>query len=73
MKLNEKIQFLNREHWSEFNTMWNNVNDEFSGRQTMFCLCWRLATWLHESNCTRFRAKVNSETVKRLQHLIPKK
>ena len=48
------------------------VFDELSDQQTMFCCCGKLATGLHESNCTKFNNKVDAEVIKRLSHLLPK-
>lgn len=72
MKLAEKLDYIQDNHFSEWLKTRQAVSFELSDRQTMFCVCGRLATGLHESSCRRFNNKVNSETVKRLKHLIPK-
>lgn len=41
-----------------------------SDKQSMFCLCGRLATGLHENGCRKFQNKVTRETIKRLSHLL---
>ena len=46
------------------------VFDKLSASQTMFCCCGRLATSLHERNCTKFNNKVEKETIKRLSYLL---
>ena len=42
------------------------VEDELSAKQSIFCICGRLATGLHETRCRKFRNMVNRETEKRL-------
>lgn len=70
MKIIEKIRILEKEHWTEWYETRRKVDDELSEQQGMWCVCGRLATGLHERNCSRFRNKVNSETVKLLKHLL---
>lgn len=69
MKITEKLEYLQTNHFSEWLKTRQEVEDELSNKQSMFCLCGRLATGLHERNCKRFRNKVISETVKRLKKL----
>ena len=73
MKYDEKLKFLQDNHFSEWLHKRQKVEDEISNRQTMACVCGRLATGLHESNCRKFRNKVQRQAVKELSHLIPKK
>lgn len=73
MKILEKIRILENEHFSEWFDTRRAVDDEFSNQQSMFCVCGKLATGLHERRCSRFNNKVNSETVKRLKHLLENK
>lgn len=42
------------------------VFDEMSERQTMFCVCGKLATGLHEDHCVKFNRLVDKETTRRL-------
>lgn len=70
MKLSEKLSYLQDKHFSDWLTTRKQVEDELSDRQAILCVCGRLATGLHESNCKRFQKKVTSETVARLAHLI---
>lgn len=49
----------------------NQVKEELSEKQTTFCCCGKLATGLHEAHCKKFNDKVDTETIKRLQHLLP--
>ena len=73
MKLIEKIDYLQENHFGEWVNTRKNCENEISDRQSMFCICGRLATGLHESGCRKFNNKVNTETVKKLSHLIPHK
>ena len=70
MKAHEKAEKLYREHKSEWITTRQQVEDELSDAQGMWCCCGRLATGLHERNCTRFQNKVTSATIQRLKHLL---
>lgn len=72
MKLQEKINYLQDNHFGEWLKVRQVTQDEVSDRQSMFCVCRRLATGFHESSCRQFQKKVSSETVKKLQDLIPK-
>ena len=72
MKKHEKLAYLKDAHFGLYVKTRQMVFDELSDQQTMFCCCGRLATGLHERNCTKFNNKVNGETIKRLSHLLPK-
>lgn len=71
MKLADKLEYIQEHHFGDWVDMRRKVDNELSDRQAMFCVCGRLATGFHESSCRRFNNKVNSETIKRLAHLIP--
>ena len=70
MKKEEKIQYIQDNHFKEWLKTRREVEDEISNSQSMFCVCGRLATGLHESMCRKFQNKINDETVKRLSNLI---
>lgn len=72
MKREEKLVYLNENHWRIFATTRQKVFNDLSDQQGMFCCCGRLATGLHERHCTKFNNKVDTETIKRLSHLLPK-
>lgn len=72
MKKHEKLAYLKDNHFNLFVNTHRIVFDELSDQQTMFCCCGRLATGLHERNCTKFQNKIDAETIKRLSHLLPK-
>lgn len=73
MLMIEKIRYLESNHFSDWLDTRRKVDDELSSKQTMMCVCGRLATGMHERSCSRYNAKVNSQTVKRLKHLLPEK
>lgn len=72
MKKHEKLAHLKDTDFGLFVKTRQMVFDELSDQQTMFCCCGKLATGLHEMNCTKFNNKVDSETIKRLSYLLPK-
>ena len=72
MKLTDKLKLLQDNHFGEWLKTRQVVENELSDRQSMFCVCGRLATGLHESHCRRFSKAVMNETVKRLEPLIIK-
>lgn len=71
-KLQQQLEHLQGNHFSEWLSMRRKVADEFSDRQSMFCMCGRLATGLHENGCRRLNDAITKETVKRLAHLLPR-
>ena len=73
MKKWEKLAFLKDNYFGLFLATRQQAFNELSDQQTMFCCCGRLATGLHERNCTKFNNKVDAETINRLSHLLPKK
>ena len=73
MNIQQKLDYLQTNFLGEWLKTRKEVENELSDKQTMFCICGRLATGLHERGCKKFRNKVISETVKRLGSLIPKK
>jgi len=73
MKITEKLQYIQDNHFSDWLTMRREVHNEFSNKQSTFCVCGRLATGLHENCCKKFNNTVTIETLKRLKHLFPNK
>lgn len=69
----QKLNYLYKADLGLFVKTRQTVFDELSDQQTMFCCCGKLATGLHERNCTKFNNKVDAETINRLGHLLPKK
>lgn len=69
----EKIAYLKKLDFGLFLQTRQRVKTELSDRQMMFCCCGRLATGLHEDHCKKFNDKVDTEVIKRLEHLLPKK
>lgn len=70
MKITQKLDYLQNNHMGEWLKTKREVEDELSSRQSMFCMCGKLATGLHELNCRRFRNKIITETVNRLKPLL---
>jgi len=60
----EKLEYLSKNHFSEWLKTRQEVEHKLSDSQEMFCICGKLATGLHESTCRRFNNKVTNETVK---------
>ena len=63
---------LEDKHFSIWLKTRQEVSNEMSDKQSMFCICGKLATGFHESSCSKFKNKVNIETTKRLSYLIVK-
>ena len=72
-KQKQLMRTLQDKHFSEWVKTHRQVWDECSDRQQMFCICGRLASGIHENNCSKFRDLVNRETVKRLACLVESK
>ena len=70
MFIKDKIKYLTENHFGEWMKTKSIVREEISQKQSMFCVCGRLATGLHESNCNKLNKKVARETAKRLSSLI---
>lgn len=70
MKKSEKLEVIKNKNLGLFVKTRQQVFNELSDQQTMFCCCGKLATGLHESYCRRFNDKVDSETIKRLDFLL---
>lgn len=70
MKAIEKINLLKDTHITEWLETRQQVEDELSSKQTMFCVCGKLATGLHERNCKKLNNRIDDETCKRLSHLL---
>ncbi len=68
---NNMQNYIQTHHFSEWLKTWQEVENELSDKQEMFCVCGKLASGLHESNCKKFGKKVKEETLKRLEHLVP--
>ena len=71
MRKIEKLTYIQDNHFSEWMKTRAEVLDEVSDEQSMWCVCKRLCTGLHEMNCKRFQDKVTNKTLVRMKHLIP--
>lgn len=72
MKYTDKLEYLQANHLIAFVKIRQEVFDELSEQQTVFCCCGKLASGIHEAHCSKFNRKVNDETIKRLADLLPK-
>lgn len=54
----QKLSYLSKADLGLFVKTRQNVFDELSEQQTMYCCCGKLATTIHENHCTKFRNKV---------------
>ena len=71
MKKLEKLIYIQDNHFAEWHKTRKEVDEEVSREHSMWCVCGRLCTGLHEMNCKRFQDKVTNKTLVRLKHLIP--
>ena len=70
MKLPEKLEFLQKNHLGLWLKTRQEVANEISDKQSMFCVCGRLATGFHEGGCRKLQNKITNETVKKLNYLF---
>lgn len=70
MKKFEKLNFLQNNHMGEWLKTRSECLDELSASCSMWCVCGKLCTGLHESYCRRFQDKVTSMTLGKLSHLL---
>ena len=68
----KKLEYLQTNHFSEWLKTRQVVEGELSDKATMFCICGRLATGLHERGCKKFSDSITKETLKRLNYLYPR-
>lgn len=73
MKKQEKIEYLKANHPVEWRVTRDRAEQIVSNSQSIKCVCGKLATGLHESSCSRFKSKVETETCRILIYLLPKK
>lgn len=71
MKQQEKKAWLGEHQLAKWVKTREDVFNELSDQQLMWCCCGKLATGLHERYCVKFNKRVDDETVKRLEHLLP--
>lgn len=70
MNIKEKLAYLQDKHFGEWLKTRQEVSNEISDKQSMFCVCGKLATGLHESHCSKFNNTITKETLKRLTPLL---
>lgn len=64
------MQRLKVLHLQEWVTAWNDAFDELSRAQSIFCVCGKVASSLHERSCPAFRKKVDDAATGKLEYLI---
>ena len=69
--MSERIEYLKTHQLSTWLSTRQNIFNELSENQLMFCCCGKLATGLHEQNCRIFNEEVDKETVNRLNECNP--
>lgn len=70
MDSKQKIAKLKSEFFPVWLKTYDECSEEVSNEHSMFCVCGRLATGLHERSCAKFRKEVEKRTVKKLEHLL---
>lgn len=73
MKIQEKLQYLQDNHLGEWIKTRQKIADEESDKQSMFCVCGKLATGLHEMYCQKLSKRITDLTLKKLSHLTTNK
>ena len=73
MTITEKLTYIQDNHFEAWLTTRREADDDVSRKCSMFCVCGKLCTGLHESHCKRFQNAVTNEALKRLKHLFPTK
>ena len=63
----EKMRALQDNNFAGWLKARQEAWDELSEKHSMFCVCGRLCTGLHEQNCRRFQDDVTLKTIKRLE------
>ena len=69
----KKLEYLKKNHLDKFLECRRKTYSQLSDLHYMFCTCGKIATGLHQLSCKNFNNKVDSETVKSLEHLIDEK
>lgn len=70
MDAKQKIAKLKSEFFPVWLKTYDECSEELSNEHSMFCVCGKLSTGLHESSCAKFRKEVEKRTVKKLEHLL---
>jgi len=66
LTLDQKIVKFKIANWNLWFVTRTKIFIELSDKQSIKCCCGRLATGLHEQNCTKFNKKVDHVTFKYL-------
>lgn len=71
MKYFEKLNYIQSNHMKNWLEERSVQLDKLSDACSVYCVCGRLCTGLHESQCKKFNDLVNRNTLINLKHLIP--
>lgn len=71
MKKKDKIEWLRKYHPEKWYTVRSEIKNKLSDAQHIFCCCGAIASGLHEDQCRRFNAKIDTETIAALKYLLP--
>jgi hypothetical protein len=63
----EKLHKLQEEDFGAWLTARQQAHDEMSAKYDLVCVCGRLCTGFHESNCKKFQDKVTLRAIKILE------
>ena len=69
----EKLAFLQKYAMSDWLKARQEADEEVSKEHSMWCVCRRLCTGLHESSCKQFQNKVNTRAINKLKDLWKEK
>ena len=70
MKIQEKLEYIQKNHFEEWIKMREEVENKISASQGVICVCGKLATGFHEMHCSKLQDKITEETLKKLEYLI---
>lgn len=71
MKIQEKIDWLKTHFFADWMKTRIEAEHQVSNEHTMFCVCGKLATGLHELYCSKFRKAVDARCVELMKDRLP--
>lgn len=72
MKKEEKLEWLRRNHNEAYLEAENKAIAALDDEYPIFCLCGKLATGLHTTNCRKFQEAVKRRILTSLKPLLPR-
>lgn len=73
MTREEKLKYLQENHYQEFAQAYKEVDMQYHHAYFSYCLCGKKNSVLHETHCPIAIDYKYTQTIKRLQHYLPKK